>query len=103
MAEPSENRVTRTHFRKNMRALLAGVTGPRVLVVGEHVVVERRTFEAMRQGLGSALETIAILGDEKLVARIKAHEQPSGYGTTTLDDSVRTGVLLSVEDAFDAE
>jgi hypothetical protein len=98
-ARPEFLEVNRSELRQNQSSILRKAKGRTVLVISapqegeEKLVMDRAYFDDIASKLRAAIETLAVVADERLFSRILA-------AADTLDSDVRKRELHSFEEAF---
>jgi len=99
---PEKHVVTRSELRQKQRATLRLVKGNRIVVIAardeeeQKLILDKKYFDELVQKLRSALETLEITMDQKLLSRILR-------AAKTLDTDIGRGKLHSFEEAFGEE
>ncbi len=99
LIRPEVITVNRSELRQKQRALLKRARGRTVLLVkanlaeDEKVVLDKKSFDEMRQKFESLIETLEIAMDRRLFNQILGVAD-------TLEEDLRLGKLKSMEDAF---
>ncbi len=99
LTRPETHKIKRSEFRQKQSATLRLAKGNCVVLIlardrdDEKLVLDRKYFDELVQGLRSAIETLEITTDQKLFAQILK-------SVGTLDEDIRLGKLHSFEEAF---
>lgn len=103
LTNPQRVPVNRTDLRQNQSLVLGKAEGTTVVVVGspsagseEKYILSKRYFEELLSSVGSLIETLEIMADQKLFGQILA-------AADTLEDDLRLGKLYSLEEVFGEE
>jgi hypothetical protein len=91
-------RVSRTEFRQNQRETLNKAKGSTVVEITgdadeEKCVLDKKYFDEIIKRLKASVETLEVAMDKRLMTNIMSAAQ-------TLNDDVREGKLLSMDEVF---
>lgn len=99
---PEQKTVNRTELRQNQSATLRMAHGHQVVLItatheeDEKLLLDKKYFDEIVQKLRAVIETLEIMGDQKLFKQIIGVAQ-------TLEEDTRLGKLHSFEEAFGEE
>ena len=98
LMKPTRVPVSRSEFRDNQKEFLKKAKGHNVLVITgdageEKLVLDKKYFDEILGRLKAYVETLEVAMDKKLMSSILAASQ-------TLEEDVRTGKLLSMDEMF---
>jgi hypothetical protein len=99
LTRPERKMVNRSQLRQQQRATLRMARGNQVVVISandeedEKLLLDKKYFDEIVKELRSVIETLEIIGDQKLFNQILGASQ-------SLEENTRLGRLHSFEEAF---